>query len=226
MSGGPSRGRMVRPLSPVRLRRAGLIALPAIAGLLLSACGGSSGGSSSAQSGSSPSSGAGGSSPTVSASAGAASSPVPGSTPTTLAGGGSFGCLAGHWTSQDLVLKEKGSPTARGGSGVGLTISGSGAMTMDAANMTWINMSVGGQSGRIRYRGTATGQLFVKGNKLSGTNGQNNLILIGNIAGHKMNMPLKDYGAGDKTISWTSFNCTNSTLQMFAGHDVTWTFTR
>lgn len=218
-SGSPARWPKVRPLTSARLRRASVIALPAVAGLLLSACGGSGGGSSSALLSSSPP--AGGGTPSA-----APSSPVPTSTPTTLSGGGSFGCLAGHWTSQDLVLKEKGGPPARGGSGVGLTISGSGAMTMDTSHMSWIQLSAAGENGRIRYRGTDTGQLLVNGNKLSGKNNHNDLILIGDIAGHKMNMPLKDYSTGDKTLAWTNFNCTSSTLQLFAGQRTVWTFTR
>jgi hypothetical protein len=223
-SGSPVRGRQVRPLSSARLRRVGLIAVPAVAGLLLAACGGSSGGSSALSGGSSPSSGSGGgASSTPSA---AASSPDTSATTPTTATGGGLGCLSGHWTSQDMVIKEAGSPTSHGGSGVGLTISGSGAMTMDASNMSWITINSGAASGKMRYRGTDTGQLFVKGNKLSGKQGQNNLILQGNVAGHKINMPLKDYTGGANTLSWTKYSCSGSTLRMLASHEVVWTFTR
>jgi len=177
---------------------AGWIAAAAASAALLAACGGSSGTASTGAG--TPSSG------TVTGSSPAA----PASTSAAQATGGSMGCLAGSWQTQSVSVPQV---KLTGGAGGTLTVSGTGAFTVNYAGMQPMTFSYNGVKGSMQYSGEATGQLRVSGDQLTGVTQASTFKVKSQINGVSMNLPLPKVKPGTKA-PWIGYSCSGNTLKL------------
>ena len=185
-----------------RLRpAAGWVAAAAASAALLAACGGSSG-TTSTGAGTSSSGTVTGSSPSTSA--------APASASAAQATGGSMGCLAGSWQTQSVSVPQV---KLTGGAGGTLTVSGTGAFTVNYAGMQPMTFSYNGVKGSMQYSGQATGQLKVSGNQLSGVTQASTFKVKSQINGVSMNLPLPKVKPGTKA-PWIGYSCSGNTLKL------------
>jgi hypothetical protein len=188
------------------VRPAGWAAAAVATAALLTACGGSSGSASTPSSGSS----AGSSSP---GGATAAASAAPTASPATSSGqaaGGSIGCLAGTWRTNSISLPQV---KASGGAGGMLTVSGTGAFSVNYSGIQPMSFSDNGVKGSIQYSGQASGQLQVSGSRLSGTTQSSTFKVKSKINGVSFNLPLPKVTAGTKA-PWVGYTCSGDTLTL------------
>jgi hypothetical protein len=176
---------------------------------LVAACGGSTG---SAGTASTPSGSAASASPAASPSAAA-----------TQAAGGSVGCLAGTWRTNSISFP---AAKASGGAGGMLTISGTGAFTVNYADIQPMTFSYNGVSGSIQYSGQASGQLEVSGSKLTGVTKSSTFHVKSDVNGASVNLPLPKVEAGT-AAPWVGYTCSGNTLTLLEPPPGgTWSLTR
>jgi hypothetical protein len=181
-------------------RRAGLyhaggwVTAAAAAAALLAACGGSSAATSTAGN---TSSGGG----TTSASPAVSAAP---------AAGGSMGCLTGAWRSNSISDPQLG---LSGGAGGTLTVSGTGAFTINYGDVQPMKFHYHGVKGSMRYSGQASGELRVRGDKLSGVTRSSTFAVRSTINGVSFNVPLPKVSPG-ASVPWQTFSCSGNTLTL------------
>jgi hypothetical protein len=177
--------------------------LATVAAVGLAACGGTNGGNASGGATS-----AGGSSPAASAS---------------VVAGGTLSCLSATWRSLNINLPGvKGS----GGAGAVLTVTPRGDLTLNTNSMQPFTGKISGVTQTIKFTGTETGVIQVNGSKLSGSYKAGSLTAAATVNGTKVKLPLSRF-SHTSTLSWESFSCTSSTLQLIAPKQASiWTFTR
>jgi hypothetical protein len=133
-----------------------------------------------------------------------------------------MGCLAGTWRSTSL---SDPSIKVSGGAGAVLTVSSSGAFTMNENATKPMTISYNGINGTMRYRGLETGQFRISGNRLSGTTTTSTFSVKSKVNGVNINIPVPQATPGS-TVPFLSFTCSGNTLTLVAPQESTWHFTR
>jgi hypothetical protein len=197
---------------------AGWAAAAAASATLLVACGGASGSAGTA--GSTPSSGTVTGAPATTS---APAAPAATTTPAAGAAGGSMGCLAGTWRTNSISVPEV---AASGGSGGTLTISPTGAFSVNYNGIKPMTFNYNGVKGSMQYSGQASGQLHVSGDKLSGVTQSSTFNIKSQINGVAMNLPLPKVTPGT-TAPWIGYTCSGNTLTLVQPPPGgSWTLTR
>jgi hypothetical protein len=198
---------------------AGWATAAAASATLLAACGGASGSAGTADS--TPSSGTVTGAPATTSAAPVA--PAAATTPAAGAAGGSMGCLAGTWRTNSISVPEV---HASGGSGGMLTVSPTGAFSVNYNGIKPMTFNYNGVKGSMQYSGQASGQLHVNGDKLSGVTQSSTFTIKSQINGVAMNLPLPKVTPGT-TAPWIGYTCSGNTLTLVQpAPGGNWTLTR
>jgi hypothetical protein len=216
---GRRHGRRGRPIAALLRPSAGWAAAAAASATLLVACGGASGPAGTA--GGTPSSGTVTGAPATTSAAPAVSAAT--TTPAAQAAGGSMGCLAGTWRTNSISVP---AVHASGGAGGMLTVSPTGAFSINYNGIKPMTFSYNGVKGSMQYSGQASGQLQVSGDKLSGVTQSSTFSVKSQINGVAINLPLPKVAPGT-TAPWTSYTCSGNTLTLVPPPPGgSWTLTR
>jgi hypothetical protein len=204
------------PVAELLRPAAGWAAAAAVSATLLVACGGASGSAGTADS--TPSSGT-----VTGAPATRSAAPAATTTPATQAAGGSMGCLAGTWRTNSISVPQV---HASGGSGGILTVSPTGAFSVNYNGIKPMTFNYNGVKGSMQYSGQASGQLHVSGGKLSGVTQSSSFNVKSQINGVAMNLPLPKVTPGT-TAPWIGYTCSGNTLTLVEPPPGgSWTLTR
>jgi hypothetical protein len=121
-----------------------------------------------------------------------------------------MGCLAGTWRSNSISDPQLG---LSGGAGGILTVSSDGAFVVDYSSVQPMTFDYHGVKGSMQYSGKASGQLRVRGDKLSGVTRSSTFAVKSMINGVSMTLPLPKVAPGT-SVPWQTFSCSGSTLTL------------
>jgi hypothetical protein len=134
-----------------------------------------------------------------------------------------MGCLAGTWRTNSISIPQV---KASGGAGGAVTISSTGAFTVNYDDIQPMTFSYNGVNGSMQYSGQAAGQLHVSGTKLSGVTTSSTFKVKSKVNGVSVNVPLPEATAGS-TAPWIGYTCSGNTLTLLEPPPGgSWTLTR